>query len=128
MRLQDEMYVIEQSNDTGAMLRLNAEHLIYKAHFPGNPITPGVCLMQIVTELLQIRLQERLTLNQIINLKFVAPVSPKRYPTIDVKFSPIANNDSEVKAKGTIQSGETILTKFSLVFQKNNKTVWKELK
>lgn len=118
MRLQNEMFVIEQSNDNDVMLKLNAEHLIYKAHFPGNPITPGVCLIQIITELLQIRLQEKLALSKIVNLKFVAPISPINYPTICVSFSQIVNNDSDVKAKGTIQSGETILTKFSLVIDK----------
>lgn len=125
MRLQNEMFVIEQSNDNEIMLKLNAEHLIYKAHFPGNPITPGVCLIQIITELLQIRLQEQLTLRKIINLKFIAPISPITNPTIGVSFLRNTKNDSEVKTKGTIQSGETILTKFSLVFDKTSK-VWKK--
>lgn len=118
MRLQDKMFVIEQSNDNDVMLKLNAEHLIYKAHFPGNPITPGVCLIQIITELLQLRLQELLALSKIVNLKFVEPVSPITYPTIAVSFSQVSETDSEVKAKGIIQSGERVLTKFSLVFDK----------
>ena len=28
-------------------LTLNAEHPIFKGHFPNNPVTPGVCMMQI---------------------------------------------------------------------------------
>lgn len=118
MRLQDEMFVIEQSHDNVFMLKLNAQHLIYQAHFPGNPITPGVCLVQIITELLQIRLHSQLALRQVVNLKFVAPVSPTTYPAIDVHFSQVVDSIDEVKAKGTIQAGDTILTKFSLIFNK----------
>ena len=32
-------------------LTLNAEHPIFKGHFPNNPVTPGVCMMQIVKNL-----------------------------------------------------------------------------
>ena len=57
MRLHNSLYTIQskQSQDDAAqyVLILNAEHEIYKAHFPGRPITPGVCLLQIAKELLE---------------------------------------------------------------------------
>lgn len=31
-------------------IEMNPKHDIYKGHFPGNPITPGVCLTQMVKE------------------------------------------------------------------------------
>ena len=34
-----------------ANIILNKDHEIFKGHFPGNPVTPGVCMMQIVKEL-----------------------------------------------------------------------------
>ena len=33
-------------------VKFNPEHFIYKAHFPGNPVTPGVCLVQMAAEIL----------------------------------------------------------------------------
>ena len=33
-------------------IALNAQHFIYQAHFPGEPITPGVCILQMACELL----------------------------------------------------------------------------
>ena len=33
-------------------VRLNPEHFIFRAHFPGMPITPGVCILQMCIELL----------------------------------------------------------------------------
>ena len=34
-----------------AKITLNKDHDIFNGHFPGNPVTPGVCMMQIVKEL-----------------------------------------------------------------------------
>lgn len=122
MRLQGEMFVVEQICDKVVTLKLNAGHTIYKSHFPGNPITPGVCVIQIIAELLMARLQTQLVLNRIVNLKFVAPISPVKCPVIDVVFSQIADDVHEVKTKGTIVSGESIYTKFSLIFDKNKES------
>lgn len=118
MKLQDEMFVIEQRQGNVDYLRLTAGHTIYKAHFPGNPITPGVCLVQIVMELLQSRLQVKLALRKITNLKFIAPISPVQCPVIDVNFLEIAESVVDVKTKGTILSKEKAYTKFSLIFEK----------
>lgn len=62
-------------------VRLNAEHTIYQAHFPGNPITPGVCLLQMATELLEQHYGERLELHTADAIKFRKPVTPDMRPT-----------------------------------------------
>ncbi len=54
MKLQNSMYRIVNSSEETDMIdyqiELNPEHYIYKAHFPGNPITPGVCIIKMITE------------------------------------------------------------------------------
>lgn len=118
MILKDELFsIVSQTNDV-IRLCLNPEHTIYRAHFPGNPITPGVCLIQIVGELLQIKFQIVLDLKKVVNLKFVSTISPIEQQVIDIKFTQIANETKEVKAKGYILSADNVMTKFSLVFEK----------
>lgn len=34
-------------------VRLDAAHPVYAGHFPGNPVLPGVCTLQIVRECLE---------------------------------------------------------------------------
>ena len=34
-----------------AQIKLNPKHEIFKGHFPGKPIMPGVCMIQIIKEL-----------------------------------------------------------------------------
>ena len=58
MKLLNSLYSIvsESVTESGRdyNIVLDAEHFIYKAHFPGEPITPGVCIMQIAVELLSL--------------------------------------------------------------------------
>lgn len=118
MKLKDEMFfIVSQTNDV-IRLRLNPEHNIYRAHFPGNPITPGVCLIQMVGELLQEKFQTVLDLKKVINLKFVATISPIDQQIIDIKFTQTEDDTTVVKAKGYVLSGDNVMTKFSLVFEK----------
>ena len=90
--------------------------MCYNAHFPGNPITPGVCIVQIVGELLSQKFTCDVSLSKIVNLKFIAPISPISYPAIDIVWTAVEKNAIEVKAKGMMMSNDKLLTKFSLVF------------
>jgi len=54
----DRTFYTKQSvtkTETGikAELTFHAEHELYKGHFPGNPITPGVCLVQSINDLVE---------------------------------------------------------------------------
>ena len=118
MRLKDKMFVVIGSEDSYVRVRLNPEHPIYQAHFPGNPITPGVCIVQMIGELLEEPQGEgTLQLKKIANLKFVAPISPLIDPVIDIDFSQISREDDEVKTRGAITAQGRLMTKFSIVFK-----------
>ena len=55
MKLKDNFYTIENATHDADKhvfgVLLNPNHAIYAAHFPGNPITPGACTLQMVGEL-----------------------------------------------------------------------------
>ena len=42
-----------EDNAASALLEFNTEHPIFKGHFPGQPVVPGACLLQIVKEMMQ---------------------------------------------------------------------------
>ena len=53
-------------------IKLDANHFIYQAHFPIEPITPGVCIIQIAKELLEDSLAKRLKIYLVKNVKFLS--------------------------------------------------------
>ena len=116
MKLKNEMFTIIGGDDDHVKIKMNPGHQIYQAHFPGNPITPGVCIVQIIGELLADRLGKSLALSEITNLKFNSTISPVDDPIVDVNFSQVAAGETACTVKGSITVGEEVKTKFSLVF------------
>ena len=122
MILQDNLFTIvsqqQEEGNAAFQVRLNPEWPIYKAHFPGHPITPGVCIVQMIQELLQVLVQRELCLRQAKNVKYVAIVSPEDVTELTVTFSKIETQpDGSLKVQAQVANGETLYTKFSATFE-----------
>ena len=57
-------------------LRIQADHPSLPGHFPGQPIVPGVILLEAVADALRSWLGQRLA--QVIEAKFIAPLLPEQ--------------------------------------------------
>lgn len=96
-------------------LRLHPDHFIYQAHFPGEPITPGVCIVQIGKELMEELLDKVLEVKTVKNVKFLSVISPKESPeiTYTIKKVECSEDGKEVKAQIIVTSGEEAKAKIS---------------
>lgn len=56
---------------------LNPAHAIYEGHFPGMPVTPGVCMLRIVRECASRIMNSTLRFQQINSCKFLSVVDPE---------------------------------------------------
>ncbi|MCW3160987.1 3-hydroxyacyl-ACP dehydratase [Chryseobacterium oryctis] len=112
-----ELY--EQAENGGfiANINLNKNHDIFKGHFPGNPVTPGVCMMQIVKELTEEFTGKKLFLKTASNVKFMAIINPFETPALKLQLD-INENEDEIKVKNTTSFGETIALKMSVNYKK----------
>ena len=121
MTLQDSLYrIISQQEADGHpafRVRINPEWPIYKAHFPGHPITPGVCIVQMVQELLQGFLNRELCLQKAKNVKYLAIISPEEMSELDVVFPKIEEQpDGSLRVQAQVLNRESLCTKLSLTF------------
>ena len=120
MRLTDGFFIIESTQDTEsgfeAVLRTNQEHPIYKAHFPGNPITPGVCIIQAAGELLERKLGRKLYLKTVKNVKFLSVIIPEEGKKIRYSFSNITEDENGVKTQVVVSDETSVYAKISLIF------------
>jgi 3-hydroxyacyl-[acyl-carrier-protein] dehydratase len=76
-----DFYTIRSINqiDTCAIrvsINLNKNHDVFKGHFPDNPVTPGVCMIQIIKEIAQTHVDSLLFLLNVSNVKFTAIINP----------------------------------------------------
>ena len=116
-----DFYTVENISDLGdghftAKILLNADHDIFKGHFPGNPVTPGVCMMQIVKNLAEKITSKILFLSSASNVKFMAIINPLINPNLELKLE-ISEKDGELKVKNTTLFGETIALKMSVNYK-----------
>jgi len=81
MLLEDFYTIVEldssDKENIKAIIDLNNDHEVYEGHFPGNPIVPGVCLTQLIKEVMENVLGEELMMVYAENIKFMAMVNPE---------------------------------------------------
>jgi len=80
--LLEDFYTIQESDPSDkenikVSIELNKNHEIYKGHFPGNPVVPGVCLTQLIKELVENIEAREVKLVYAANIKFMAVVNPE---------------------------------------------------
>ena len=125
MTFRNNLYTISsQENHEGTArydLNLNAEHAIYKAHFPGLPITPGVCLMQIARELLEDHTGLALEITMVKNVKFLSVISPVEQPGITCSLSHVIVGETGVECRTQISAPDgQVLAKLSFKTKKRD--------
>lgn len=59
-----------------AQIQLHADHAVYRGHFPEQPITPGVCLLEMIKSILAAHLQKRVVLICCKHMKFIKLIDP----------------------------------------------------
>ena len=102
--LRGILYETVSVDGSGVTLRLLPESPVYKGHFPGYPITPGVCLVEIALELMG-----NVQLVGAKNIKFTSPIIPTE--GTELRFN-LGGEGSERTVE--ILSGETLCAKMSL--------------
>ena len=95
-------------------VRFNAGHYIYKVHFPRNPITPGVCVIQTVTEILEQHLQKHLQLATVVSTKFRKAITPDIIPTF--VFNKIVTENGHLTVKASVEADGTQYVAMSLMY------------
>lgn len=73
-------------NSYGCRIVFNVDHSIFGGHFPGKPVVPGVCMMEIVKELLQQKLGTTFMLRTAGNVKFLGLITPDVQPQITITW------------------------------------------
>lgn len=101
-----------------AVILINEKHEIFKGHFPGNPIMPGVCMMQIIKELTEEVTGSSLIMQSLSNVKFMALINPEVTPELQIELDIMVNDDRTIKVKNTTTFNETVALKLGSVYKK----------
>jgi 3-hydroxyacyl-[acyl-carrier-protein] dehydratase len=123
--LQNDLYTIESlekdAESAKTVIQLNAMHPIFKGHFPGQPVLPGACMLQMVKELMELVTGNSLQLQKANHLKFIALIDPAKSPVLHLNLEHMVSEEGLVVRATILREGEICL-KFNGVFTiiKNN--------
>jgi len=90
--LLNDFYTVEATtapapNAREARLRLNPDHAVFEGHFPGRPVVPGVCMIQMVTEILTEVLGRKVQLVASSTTRFLNIIDPNIHPIVHLKIN-----------------------------------------
>lgn len=99
------------------IILVNENHSVFEGHFPGNPIMPGVCMMQIIKELTEQITERSLFMQSLSNVKFMALINPFVTPELKLELDITVTEDDLIKVKNTTFFGQTTALKLSSVYK-----------
>lgn len=126
MPVHNDLFTINQidhkDNSITALLGIDTESEILKGHFPGHPVVPGACMVQIVKEVLEAALKTTLRLKKADQLKFMCLIDPTALNgnvQLDIDYR--LEEDNTVYAAGKLTDGETVCFKLQGTFQEGGR-------
>lgn len=110
----------KNGNSATYRCRLHPEAPVFKAHFPGFPVLPGVLTLKMVVDAInasQFFSTQMLTVQSIGNAKYLAVVNPQETQEVEISMALKAEKNADeltvFQFKATVQNGETRFATFS---------------
>lgn len=105
--------IIQNDSGCSVPIALNPAHPIFRGHFPGQPVLPGVCMIEMLKEVLEDLLRQELRISGAPVIKFLAMIVPDKTPdfTIELSYERAA---AAIQVQGRIFSGKTVFMKCQL--------------
>jgi 3-hydroxyacyl-[acyl-carrier-protein] dehydratase len=99
-----------------ATISINKNHRILEGHFPGLPVVPGVCMLQIVRELMEVTSGRELKLTEADNMKFLSVINPEQNTDVDVTIN-YSEEGEKFIVNATLYAGTVTFFKLKATLQ-----------
>lgn len=105
-----------EDNQIVSDIRINTDHEILKGHFPGQPVVPGVCMIEMLKEVLGQAFGQRFQMKSASMIKFLTMFAPPAFDRARFFIQTNGNEQSVWQVNATLQFEEHIFLKFKGVF------------
>ena len=119
MLLNDFFKIISSNNLNGflnVVSEVDPKHKIFEGHFPGQPVVPGVCLIQSLKEIIEESEGRKFQLESAGNIKFLAVIDPNINRTINWEIT-LADMEHGLGVKCIAHWNEKVCFKFAGKFK-----------
>lgn len=120
MILLDNFYRLTQKDATPGVVKarisINKAHRIFEGHFPGLPVVPGVCMLQMVREIMEVHVGHELKIIVAENMKFLSVINPDQNVEVEAAINYTEEGD-KVLINATLFAGTTTFFKLKATLQ-----------
>jgi 3-hydroxyacyl-[acyl-carrier-protein] dehydratase len=120
--LQDSFYTLNainiQSSTADITMQLNEKHPVYDGHFPGQPVVPGACLMQMVKEIIELIMKGKLQMVKADELKFLFPVNPVNDNILQGSIHYVIDDNDEINIIASFSQKNKVCFKCKALFMR----------
>ena len=114
----------KQENAAKAVLKLNSSHAIFEGHFPGQPVLPGACQLQMVKEILQSILNAEIQLTKAPQIKFLSLIDPNKVGVLQIDLKHNATDSLELNVTASLTNDAVTCFKFTGTFRVLLRDAW----
>lgn len=114
--LKDDFFYIRSIADANgliaATIEINARHRIFEGHFPGQPVVPGVCMMEMVKEITEAATGKDIFLHKADNVKFLSVIDPGVSGQVQAQIKYASSDHDSINFEATLFKEDIIYLKF----------------
>jgi 3-hydroxyacyl-[acyl-carrier-protein] dehydratase len=111
---------IDSANDQiKALLVIDRNHDILKGHFPGQPVVPGVCMMQMIRELVEVDRKKKFRIVEADQVKFLSIIDPTQNNRVEASIS-FQQKDQALAVTASLTAGAVTYFKLKAVLQSHS--------
>ncbi|NDC41892.1 MAG: hypothetical protein EBZ77_10135 [Chitinophagia bacterium] len=105
--------VQQQQQELSCVIEFNSHHPIFGGHFPGNPVVPGVCMVEMVHELMARALALPLLFSEAKSIKFLQIIAPDSAPAFHATWH---QQGSVVTVQASLKRDAAYLFKIQAIY------------
>ncbi|GAO42079.1 hypothetical protein [Flavihumibacter petaseus] len=100
-----------------AEIQWHPEHAVFAGHFPGQPVVPGVCMMQLVQEILEVARQQKLLLVSAANIKFLNFIDPRVHGNVNLDIKVVKEAEGLTQINANLFAGDVTFFKYQAAYR-----------
>ncbi len=105
-------HCVAGADELTALIMIRPDHPVFAGHFPGQPVVPGVCMIQIVKETLEQQWNKKLLLQESSQIKFLQLLVPDASDELRVHIQ-FKTTDSPYPITASISKSEVMIFKMN---------------
>jgi 3-hydroxyacyl-[acyl-carrier-protein] dehydratase len=106
-----------EGNSVTTSLELNVTHKIFEGHFPQHPVVPGVCMMQMVKEVVEAAIRKETNLLKADNIKFLNMIDPRENKLLQLNYKFVLPEEGKISIDAQLLNSNATFFKFKGTFE-----------